>query len=66
MAGTETQTSNQEIRIDLDSDVGATGKTVTKREKILFAMSLIRTACALLSGLASAIVLYKIIQMGHR
>jgi hypothetical protein len=66
MAGTEEKAIGQESRIDLDSDIGASGKTVTRREKILFAMSMIRTLCGLLSGIASAIVLWKILEMAHR
>jgi hypothetical protein len=62
VATSEEKTGGEES--DFDSDSGF--KVVTRREKILFAMSMVRTLCALLSGLASALVLYKILQMAHR
>jgi hypothetical protein len=54
MAGAEEKASSKEIRAD------------TRRLRILFAMSIVRTLCSLLSGIASAIVLWKVIEMAHR
>jgi len=62
MAASEEKTSREKSG---SNDI-LRAEIVTRREKILFAMSLVRTACALLSGLASAIVLYKILEMVHR
>ena len=66
MAGPEAETGNQEgVDSDHESDIGTGGKgLVTPREKILFTMSLIRTLCGVLSGLASAMVLLKIYHLG--
>lgn len=61
MAGTETKAVNQENGIDYDSYVDCRGtEPMSRREKVLFLMSSIRTFCALLGALAQAIVLWKL------
>lgn len=62
MAGPEEKTDNQESgSIDHDSYVDCRGtKVITRRERVLFTMSTIRTVCALLGALAQAISLYLI------
>jgi hypothetical protein len=54
MERSQEKTSSEKIRAD------------ARRLKILFAMSIVRTLCSLLSGIASAIVLWKVIEMAHR
>ena len=62
MAGAEKKADNQESgSIDYDSYVDCRGpKVTTPRERVLFAMSTIRTVCGLLGALAQALSLYMI------
>jgi len=57
MAGTETQTSNEESRcFDHDTGVESTGtKPISAREQKLFRMSTVRTFCALFGAVSQAI-----------
>jgi hypothetical protein len=58
MARTEAKASDEKIRVDLDSDVGnhqGRSGSVTPRERILFRMSMIRTACAVIGSIFSTV-----------
>jgi hypothetical protein len=65
MATSKEEASYQEGRTsDHESDIGSGDKIITPRERILFAMSMIRTLCGLITGLAGIITLWKVYHLG--
>lgn len=75
MATSKAKASKQKVRVDLDSDAGNTQNSgaITPRERTLFRMSMVRTACAVIgaifsmvSGVVAMYMFWKIFIRGGR